>query len=377
MDTQPQRPPTIRPYPWSALPTVPREAASALRDARRAVAAAIDATKIGRALSEITGTPAALRIADIELVTHEAPSFGSTSVMLGTLDDTVRVHLEIDTELARVIVARTLGRPLKLGHPHVALGPEVEGALLAIVLEVARRAHGRVTTLVPAGHGVWQRDPGDRRLVIRAAVGLDRNAYAVRATLDLRKTTPPAPTSAHTLLSSLGDLPIALPLAAAVSLVRASDIFAMAPGDVWMPGDGWTARLDRESGRLVGEAVLAPPAAARGIAVKLGDGGEIVVVGEKTILLDAENAMQSPNQGETATSDVVLDAPLVVRVEVGAVTLSAAEWASIAPGDIIAVGRRVNDPVILRIAGAEVARGELVDIEGEIGVRIREQARST
>jgi flagellar motor switch/type III secretory pathway protein FliN len=123
--------------------------------------------------------------------------------------------------------------------------------------------------------------------------------------------------------------------------------------------------------------VLAAPASSRGIAVKLGDGGEIVLVGEKTILLDAENAMQSPNEGETATSDVVLDAPLVVRVEVGAVTLSAAEWASIAPGDIIAVGRRVNEPVILRIAGAEVARGELVDIEGELGVRIRERARST
>jgi flagellar motor switch/type III secretory pathway protein FliN len=356
---------------------VPREAAGALRDARRAVAAAIDATKIGAALSEITGTAASLRIADIEVVTHDAPSFGSTSIVLGTLDDAVRVHLEIDTELARVIVARTVGRPVKLGHPHAALGPEVEGALLAIVLEIARRAHGRATTLVPAGPGVWRHDPGDRRLVVRAAVGLDRNAYAARATLDLRKATPLAPADARALLSSLGGLPIALPLAAAVSFLRASDAFALGPGDVWMPGDGWIARFDRQSARLVGEAVLAAPASSRGIAVKLGDGGEIVLVGEKTILLDAENAMQSPNEGETATSDVVLDAPLVVRVEVGAVTLSAAEWASIAPGDIIAVGRRVNEPVILRIAGAEVARGELVDIEGELGVRIRERARST
>jgi flagellar motor switch/type III secretory pathway protein FliN len=356
---------------------VPREAAGALRDARRAVAAAIDVMKIGRALSEITGTATALRLADIEVANRDAPSFGSTSIVLGTLDDAVRVHLEIDTELARVIVARALGRPLKLGQPHAALGPEVEGALLAIVLEVARRAHGPVATLVPVGYGDWHRDLGDRRIVIRAAVGLDRNAYAVRATLDLRKATAPALTSARALLSSLGGLPITLPLAAAVSLVRASEAFAMAPGDVWMPGNGWTTRLDRESGRIVGDAVLAPPAATRGIAVKLGDGGEIMLVGERTILLDAENAMQSPNQGETATSDVVLDAPLVVRVEVGAVTLSAAEWSSIGPGDIIAVGRRVNEPVVLRIAGAEVARGDLVDIEGEIGVRIREHARST
>jgi len=94
-------------------------------------------------------------------------------------------------------------------------------------------------------------------------------------------------------------------------------------------------------------------------------------------LLDVEKPMTSPNQDETATSEVVLDAPLVVRVEVGAVTLSAAEWAALATGDVVALGRRVHEPVVLRIAGTEVARGELVDIEGELGVRIRERARST
>jgi flagellar motor switch/type III secretory pathway protein FliN len=111
--------------------------------------------------------------------------------------------------------------------------------------------------------------------------------------------------------------------------------------------------------------------------VKVGESGEIVVVGGDTVLLDVETTMQSPNQDQTATSEVVLDAPLVVRVEVGAVTLSAAEWAALGPGDVVALGRRVQEPVVLRIAGAEVARGELVDIEGELGVRIRERARST
>jgi hypothetical protein len=377
MDTQAERPRTIRPYPWSALPSVPREAAGAMRDARRAVAAAIETTKIGAVLSEIVGAETVLRVADVEVTTQDAPPFGSTSLVLGTLDDAVRIHLEIDTELARTIVARTLGRKVMLAHPETALGPEVEGALSAIIVEVARRAHGPKTALVPVGHGVWRRDPGDRRLVVRAAVTLDRSAYAARATLDLRTTTPPPAVDRRALLSSLGHLPIALPLAAAVSLVRASDIFALEAGDIWMPGDGWTARVDRATGYLVGEAVLAPPASARGIGVKLGDRGEIVLVGEKTILLDAETAMQNPHQDETATSDVVLDAPLVVRVEVGAVTLSAAEWAELGPGDVVAVGRRLNEPVILRIAGTEVARGELVDIEGELGVRIRERARST
>jgi flagellar motor switch/type III secretory pathway protein FliN len=72
----------------------------------------------------------------------------------------------------------------------------------------------------------------------------------------------------------------------------------------------------------------------------------------------------------------VLESPVVVRVEVGAVTLSAREWAELGPGDVIETGRRIADPVVLRVAGREVARGELVNLEGELGVRIREVVRS-
>jgi flagellar motor switch/type III secretory pathway protein FliN len=37
---------------------------------------------------------------------------------------------------------------------------------------------------------------------------------------------------------------------------------------------------------------------------------------------------------------------------------------------VVQSGRRLEDPVILRAGGREIARGELVDIEGELGVRI-------
>lgn len=68
--------------------------------------------------------------------------------------------------------------------------------------------------------------------------------------------------------------------------------------------------------------------------------------------------------------DAVLDAPIVVRVELGAVSLTAREWAELRPGDVLEAGRRVGDHAILRVAGRAVAEGELVDVEGELGVRI-------
>jgi flagellar motor switch/type III secretory pathway protein FliN len=60
----------------------------------------------------------------------------------------------------------------------------------------------------------------------------------------------------------------------------------------------------------------------------------------------------------------------------GAVSLTAREWAELGAGDVIETGRRIAEPVILRVAGREVARGELVNLEGELGVRIRELVRS-
>ncbi len=71
-------------------------------------------------------------------------------------------------------------------------------------------------------------------------------------------------------------------------------------------------------------------------------------------------------------TEALLDAPIVVRVEVGAVSMTVREWAKLGPGDVIETGRRIADPVVLRVGGREVARGELVNVEGELGVRIQE-----
>ena len=43
----------------------------------------------------------------------------------------------------------------------------------------------------------------------------------------------------------------------------------------------------------------------------------------------------------------------------------------IAPGDVIGMGSKVGAKVTLRVSGMAVAEGELVDVEGELGVRIR------
>ena len=74
---------------------------------------------------------------------------------------------------------------------------------------------------------------------------------------------------------------------------------------------------------------------------------------------------------ENPTREAVLEAPLVVRIELGTVSLSARDWAELRPGDVLETAQAIGQNVVLRIAGREVARGELVDVEGELGVRIQ------
>jgi type III secretion protein Q len=113
--------------------------------------------------------------------------------------------------------------------------------------------------------------------------------------------------------------------------------------------------------------VLAAPGAERGLPVRVSSGR--IVLGPSLVRVHEELESTMSHQ-ESELEQIVGDTPLVVRLEVGALEMTAAEWAALRPGDVVQSGRRVEDPVILRAGGREIARGELVDIEGEVGVRI-------
>ena len=94
--------------------------------------------------------------------------------------------------------------------------------------------------------------------------------------------------------------------------------------------------------------------------------------GELEPLWAAETEMADP--GSTAALlDAIGDVPVVVRVEIGEARMPARDWASLGRGDVIALGRPVGEQVVLRVGGVPVARGQLVEIDGEVGVRIDER----
>jgi flagellar motor switch/type III secretory pathway protein FliN len=65
--------------------------------------------------------------------------------------------------------------------------------------------------------------------------------------------------------------------------------------------------------------------------------------------------------------------PVVCRL--GQVELTLAELVQLAPGAIVALGQPLGGVVDLCAGDRVVARGELVDVDGELGVRVTELVR--
>lgn len=83
---------------------------------------------------------------------------------------------------------------------------------------------------------------------------------------------------------------------------------------------------------------------------------------------------EAPNIRSTqhATYPIDLLAGIRVRitVEVGSTSMTLAELAALEPGSIIALDRKVGEPLDICANGSLVARGEIVSADGRYGIRI-------
>jgi flagellar motor switch/type III secretory pathway protein FliN len=168
-------------------------------------------------------------------------------------------------------------------------------------------------------------------------------------------------------------MPLAIPIVACATRASVAEVATLRVGDAWLPGT-WPLELTTEAGAsaLRGPVLLAAPGAASGARARLVEGGRLVLSGESDGVCSVEAEMTEAD-GETALLEAVGDVPVVVRVEIGEARMSARDWASLGRGDVITLGRRVGELVVLRVGGVAIARGELVNVDGEIGVRIAQR----
>lgn len=75
------------------------------------------------------------------------------------------------------------------------------------------------------------------------------------------------------------------------------------------------------------------------------------------------------------TEGLLRDVPAPVSIELGRIKLSTAQVVRLRAGQILRLGRAPNDPVDLVVNNRIFARGELIEVDGELGVRLIQLAK--
>jgi type III secretion system YscQ/HrcQ family protein len=93
------------------------------------------------------------------------------------------------------------------------------------------------------------------------------------------------------------------------------------------------------------------------------------------VLNNPENDMSPESEGDSLDnrpegSDLLADIPLQLAVELARVPVTADEVVALKVGQVIELHRSPGEPVELSVNGKVVARGELVEVEGQLGVRV-------
>jgi flagellar motor switch protein FliN/FliY len=79
-----------------------------------------------------------------------------------------------------------------------------------------------------------------------------------------------------------------------------------------------------------------------------------------------------PSAGKEESLEILMDIPLQISVELGRVKMVVKDVVELGSGSIIEIDKAAGEPVDVLVNGKTVARGEVVVIEDNFGVRITE-----
>lgn len=353
--------PNVQAYPWDALEPISRETAAQVAAIQSALADQVSIDALERGLREIVG-------GDVQIAfgRYVEPSNIETSpgaLHFESSDGGFAASLTAEPQLVDVLLSKLLGQKAGLARGDAASNPALRGALSRIVVETWRASGVQVALI--AGSGQRERN-ALASLGVGGTLVYDGKPYAVFASVRaLRLREPTAPGAA---LRALGSLPLTVPLCGVSCVTPRAELDGLGLGDAFLPGSDWWWTPGR-GGRL---AILTSEHQTGAFFEPLDDRSAKLCPSDAK--LPKGSTLMAHDDEKTlpgSALDSVLDAPLVVHVEVATVTLPGRAWSELKPGDVVRTDQRLGEQATLRIAGRAAAKGELVNVEGELGIRIR------
>jgi flagellar motor switch protein FliN/FliY len=127
-----------------------------------------------------------------------------------------------------------------------------------------------------------------------------------------------------------------------------------------------------------GEPGVDPVLGALDAAAAEGAGGPTEAPGDALPVPAAADVYLEPLAGPLAArgggTDLgpVLDVPVELTVEIGRTTMTIRETLALGPGSIVSLDKLAGEPVDLLVNGRRIARGEVVAVDEEFGLRVTE-----
>lgn len=90
------------------------------------------------------------------------------------------------------------------------------------------------------------------------------------------------------------------------------------------------------------------------------------------IMSQTESALQTTGVGQSRTLDLLLDVELPVSISFGRAQVPLKDVIRLTSGSIVELNRTVSEPVEVIVNNCVIARGEVVVVEGNYGIRIQE-----
>ncbi len=384
----------IAPYPFTRWPRYRRSDAALLtRLATQgalgpSVATALEAAAelLGAPIDTALGVPELWRKADLA---HQLPpALAAIGFVTRNGARDRPLVLELSRELVAAVADRALGGDGRTLAPDEALDPLELGVLGYVAARSAARTRGelRVSSAMASHARVLAAlelgNTGEERVLvlpIRVALG-DAHGHARLFLTALAQAQPSS--RALDIPEALCALPVTLCAHAATVALSTAELGALEPGDVVFPE---RTGLLRDAQGWYGELALHALGAPAGHALAaVLHGANITLERAQPQALRAAQARTRGRQSmddqepratgeETEGERLARHAPIELCLELARFVVPLEELLALKPGAVWSTGRAIGEHVTLSAAGRSIARGELVDIDGEIGVRILER----
>jgi flagellar motor switch/type III secretory pathway protein FliN len=304
-----------------------------------------------------------------------APEGAAEAVAFGLSRGRGAGRLVLDGALAHRIVALALGGPARVP----AVGPLGLGERGIVAGFVASLLHAlEVPLAVSLATASRSEDAVALALAVTVGGTIGWASLEIPAVW-LADASPDA--------ERLGPLPLTARLVVARTLLTAGELAGLVPGDA-VVFDG-EPRFDLASGAsasgaarfvyvMIGVHEAVARLAADGRVELTGDFRRVRAPGDRTsseeIIMDGRASGEQTDGGTVGAgvdvTAVLAAAPIEVVAELGRLTLRGDEVVGLGPGSVLPFGATTARAVALRVGEEIWAEGELVDVDGELGVRV-------